>query len=220
MTASFTATRQVALVGGGNTAVEEALFLTNFASQGDPDPPARRAARREDPAGPAVRAIDKIEVLWDHVVEEVRGDDEPLGVTGVVVKHVATGALSELAVDGLFIAIGHDPATQLFRGQARDGLRGLHPHPARFDRDRGARRLCRRRRPRQGLSPGRDGGWAWAAWRRLEAEKYLAEHGSPIAVASRSSRQDARREIPYSSPVARLGQVALASKRNFMTIAV
>ena len=60
---------------------------------------------------------EKIEVLWDHVVDEVLGDDDPLGVTGVKVRNVKSGETGDLAVDGLFIAIGHDPATQLFKDQ-------------------------------------------------------------------------------------------------------
>ncbi len=108
--------REVAVVGGGNTAVEEALFLTNFASNLTLIH-RRDELRAEKILQDRLFAHPKIEVLWDHVVAEVKGEEEPLGVTGVVVKQVATGAVSELSVDGLFIAIGHDPATQLFKDQ-------------------------------------------------------------------------------------------------------
>ncbi len=108
--------KEVAVVGGGNTAVEEALFLTNFATKVTLIH--RRDALRADKIlQDRLFASPKIEVLWDHVVEEVLGTEQPPGVTGARVKNVKTGESGELAVDGLFIAIGHDPATQLFRDQ-------------------------------------------------------------------------------------------------------
>ena len=108
--------KQVAVVGGGNTAVEEAIFLTNFASK------VTLIHRRDELRAEKIMQDrlfrnDKIEMLWDHVVEEVLGGGEPAGVTGVRAKHAKTGALREIPVDGLFVAIGHDPATQLFKGQ-------------------------------------------------------------------------------------------------------
>ncbi len=108
--------KQVAVVGGGNTAVEEAIFLTNFASK------VTLIHRRDELRAEKIMQDrmfrnDKIEVLWDHVVEEVLGGGEPAGVSGVKVKHVKTGELREIPVDGLFVAIGHDPATRLFKGQ-------------------------------------------------------------------------------------------------------
>jgi thioredoxin reductase (NADPH) len=60
---------------------------------------------------------ERIEVMWDSALDEVVGDEDPLGVTGVKVRNVKTDAVTELAVDGVFIAIGHDPATQLFKGK-------------------------------------------------------------------------------------------------------
>jgi thioredoxin reductase (NADPH) len=78
----------------------------------------RRDALRAEKIGQArLFANPKISVLWDSAVDEVIGTDEPRGVTGLRVKNVKTGATRDMAVDGLFIAIGHDPATQLFRGQ-------------------------------------------------------------------------------------------------------
>ncbi len=108
--------KEVAIVGGGNTAVEEALFLTNFASKVTLIH-RRDSLRAERIMQDRLFRNDKIEVVWNHVVEEVLGDGEPPAVTGVRLRDVASGATRELAADGLFIAIGHDPATQLFRGQ-------------------------------------------------------------------------------------------------------
>ncbi len=108
--------KQIAAVGGGNSAVEEAIFLTNFAAKVTLIH-RRDALRAEKILQDRLFANPKIEMLWNHVVEQVLGTEEPLGVTGVRVKNVKTGKVSELAVDGLFVAIGHDPATQLFAGQ-------------------------------------------------------------------------------------------------------
>ncbi len=77
----------------------------------------RDALRAEKILQDRLFANPKIEVLWDHVVDEVLGSEAPLGVTGLRVRHVKTGTPGELAVDGLFVAIGHDPATGLFKGQ-------------------------------------------------------------------------------------------------------
>ena len=108
--------REVAVVGGGNTAVEEAIFLTNFARKVTLIH-RRDELRAEKILQERLFRNDKIEVLWDHQVEDAVGTEEPLGVTGVRVRHVKTGVVRELAVDGLFVAIGHDPATRLFRGR-------------------------------------------------------------------------------------------------------
>ena len=108
--------KEIAVVGGGNTAAEEAAFLTKFARKVTLIH-RRDALRAEKILQDRLFANPKIEVLWDHVVEEVLGSEAPLGVTGLRVKHVKTGAPGELAVDGLFVAIGHDPATGLFKGQ-------------------------------------------------------------------------------------------------------
>jgi thioredoxin reductase (NADPH) len=108
--------RPVAVVGGGNTAVEEALYLAQMCTKVTLIH--RRDSLRAEKVMQA-RLFDhpKIEILWDHVVEEVLGTDSPKAVTGVRVKHVRTGEAHELPVDGLFVAIGHDPATALFKGQ-------------------------------------------------------------------------------------------------------
>jgi thioredoxin reductase (NADPH) len=107
--------KEVLVVGGGNTAAEEAIFLTNFASKVTLVH-RRDQLRAEKILQDRVFANEKIEVLWDHVVEEVLGTQDPPGVTGARVRNVKTGATQELSADGLFVAIGHDPATRLFRG--------------------------------------------------------------------------------------------------------
>ena len=108
--------REVAVIGGGNTAVEEALFLTNFATRVSLVH-RRDALRAEKILQDRLFANPKIEVIWDHVLEEVLGDDEPLGVTGVRLRHVRNGESRELDCAGVFIAIGHTPATELVQGQ-------------------------------------------------------------------------------------------------------
>jgi thioredoxin reductase (NADPH) len=105
--------KHVAVVGGGNTAVEEALFLTNFASKVTLIH--RRHELRADQTNQhRLFANPKIEMVWNATVSDVLGDD---GVSGIVLTDTHTGATRPLAVDGLFVAIGHDPATELFRGK-------------------------------------------------------------------------------------------------------
>ena len=104
------------MIGGGNTAVEEAIFLTNFASKVTLVH-RRDELRAEQILQDRLRANDKIRVVWDHVLQEVVGQDEPPGVSAIRIRDVKTGAVSERPVSGVFIAIGHDPATALFKGQ-------------------------------------------------------------------------------------------------------
>ncbi|THD81306.1 MAG: thioredoxin-disulfide reductase [Phenylobacterium sp.] len=108
--------KQVVVVGGGNTAVEEALFLTNFASKVTVVH-RRDEFRAEKILQERLFAHPKIEVVWDHGIDEVLGAQDPMGVTGVRLKNVKTGETREIACDGVFIAIGHAPASQLFQGQ-------------------------------------------------------------------------------------------------------
>ncbi len=109
--------RQVLVVGGGNTAVEEALFLTNFASKVILVH-RRDQLRAEKIMQDRLFANPKVEILWDTVLEEIQGkESQPPEVTGVRLKSVRSGAVSERAVDGVFIAIGHDPNTSLFKGK-------------------------------------------------------------------------------------------------------
>jgi thioredoxin reductase (NADPH) len=108
--------REVAVVGGGNTAVEEALFLTNHATKVTVIH-RRDRFRAEKILQERLFRNPKISVIWDSVVDEVLGAGEPRGVTGIKTRNVKTGEIRTLPVDGLFIAIGHTPATELFKGQ-------------------------------------------------------------------------------------------------------
>ncbi|MCR9220396.1 MAG: thioredoxin-disulfide reductase [Alphaproteobacteria bacterium] len=108
--------KRVAVVGGGNTAVEEALYLTNHASKVTLIH-RRDALRAEKILQERLFAHPKIEVVWDSTVEEILADGDPPGVSGVRLKSVKTGETSEIAADGVFIAIGHDPATGIFKGK-------------------------------------------------------------------------------------------------------
>jgi thioredoxin reductase (NADPH) len=108
--------KQVVVAGGGNTAVEEALFLTNFASKVTVVH-RRDEFRAERILQERLFAHPKIEVVWDNALDEVTGAQDPMGVTGVRLKNVKTGEIREIACDGVFIAIGHAPASQLFAGQ-------------------------------------------------------------------------------------------------------
>jgi thioredoxin reductase (NADPH) len=108
--------KSVAVVGGGNTAAEEALFLTNFAERVTLIH--RRDTLRADKTNQMrLQANKKIDVLYDTEVVEVEGTDNPKGVTGIKLRNTVTGSTRALPVDGLFIAIGHSPATELFKGQ-------------------------------------------------------------------------------------------------------
>jgi thioredoxin reductase (NADPH) len=108
--------KTVAIVGGGNVAVEEATFLTKFASKVQLIH-RRDSLRAEKMLQQKLMENKKIEIIWDSVIEEVIGDEEPKNVKGLKIKNVKTNNIKELKIDGLFIAIGHDPATQLFKGQ-------------------------------------------------------------------------------------------------------
>jgi thioredoxin reductase (NADPH) len=111
--------KEVAIVGGGNTAVEEALFLTNFASKVTLIH-RRDSLRAERIMQDRLFRNPKIEVVWNHEIAEVLGSTSEEGhksVTGVRVRDVKTGATKDIDVHGFFVAIGHDPATSLFRGQ-------------------------------------------------------------------------------------------------------
>ncbi len=108
--------REVMVIGGGNTAVEEALFLTNFASRVT-IVHRRNTFRAERILQDRLFKNPKIEVIWDSGIEEIVGTLEPKSVTGVRLKNLKTGAVTDRAADGVFIAIGHAPATELFKGQ-------------------------------------------------------------------------------------------------------
>jgi thioredoxin reductase (NADPH) len=114
----FYRNKEVIVIGGGNTAVEEALFLTNFASKVTVVH-RRDAFRAEKILQDRLFKNPKIEVIWDSVLEDVLGSQDPLKVNRVKLKNVKTGAVSERSVDGVFIAIGHSPASELFVGQVQ-----------------------------------------------------------------------------------------------------
>ena len=108
--------KEVMVVGGGNTAVEEALFLTNFASK------VTVVHRREEFRAERILqerlfAHPKIKVVWNHEIAEILGNTDPMGVTGVRLRDIRDGSESELTCDGVFIAIGHAPASEVFAGQ-------------------------------------------------------------------------------------------------------
>ncbi len=110
--------KEVAVVGGGNAAVEEAMFLTKFASKVHLIH-RRDKLRAEKLLQEKLKANKKISIIWDSVVEEVLGKDDPKTVNAIKIKNVKTNKSSELNVDGLFVAIGHDPATYLFKDQLK-----------------------------------------------------------------------------------------------------
>lgn len=110
--------KEVMVVGGGNTAVEEALFLTNFASRVTVVH-RRDSFRSEKILQQRLFKNPKIEVIWDTTLEEVLGDDSPKSVTGARLKNMKTGEVVDRPVDGIFIAIGHAPSTELFLDQLK-----------------------------------------------------------------------------------------------------
>jgi thioredoxin reductase (NADPH) len=112
----FYKNKDVIVIGGGNTAVEEALFLTNFASKVTVVH-RRDAFRAEKILQDRLFKNQKIEVIWNTVLQDVVGNDDPLKVKGVVLRNIKTNAITERLADGVFIAIGHSPATELVVGQ-------------------------------------------------------------------------------------------------------
>jgi len=115
--------KEVVVIGGGNTAVEEALYLTNFASK------VTLVHRRDELRAEKIlqkRLFDnpKVEVLWNRAVDEVYGTEQPLGVEGVRVKHVETGEITDVPCAGFFVAIGHAPASELVRDQLETHMGG------------------------------------------------------------------------------------------------
>ena len=115
--------KEVVVIGGGNTAVEEALFLTNFAKKVTLVH-RRDTFRAEKILQQRLLAHEKIDVIWDSTLEEVLGKQDPPGVTGVRLRNVKTDETQEIPCDGVFIAIGHAPATELFTGQLDMNARG------------------------------------------------------------------------------------------------
>jgi len=125
----FYKNKDVVVVGGGNTAVEEAIFLTNFARKVTVVH-RRDHFRAEKILQDRLFKNPKIEVIWDSAVDEIVGTGDPKTVTGIKLKNVKTGGVTQRAVDGVFIAIGHAPATELFKGQLETPKSGyLIPRP-------------------------------------------------------------------------------------------
>ena len=108
--------QEVCVIGGGNTAVEEAIYLTNHASK------VTLIHRRDELRAEKIMQErlfknPKVEVIWDSVAEEVLGTEDPIGVTGARIRNLKTGETREIPCQGFFVAIGHDPATAVFRGK-------------------------------------------------------------------------------------------------------
>jgi thioredoxin reductase (NADPH) len=112
----FFRNKPVMVIGGGNTAVEEALYLTNHASKVTLVH-RRDSLRAEKIAQERLFKHPKVDVIWDSALEEVVGTENPLSVTGAKIKNLKTGKISDIAVEGIFIAIGHKPNTDIFKGQ-------------------------------------------------------------------------------------------------------
>jgi len=112
----FFKNKPVAVIGGGNTAVEEALFLANFASKVTLVH-RRDSLRAEKVLQDRLLNHEKVEIIWDHKLKEVVGTENPPSVTGAILENVKTSEEKKLEVDGVFIAIGHKPNTDLFKGQ-------------------------------------------------------------------------------------------------------
>jgi thioredoxin reductase (NADPH) len=167
--------KEVLVIGGGNTAVEEALFLTNFASKVTLVH-RRDRLRAERILQERLYRNPKISVIWDTVLEDVRGDEQPPKVKSAVLRNIKTGELTERAIDGIFIAIGHAPASELVAGQVEmkpSGYVTIAPHstatsvPGVFAAGDVADDIYRQAVTAAGLG-------CMAA---LEAEKFLAAHG-------------------------------------------
>ena len=104
------------VVGGGNSAVEEALYLTGMASKVYLVH-RRDKLRAEKILQDRLFSHEKIECIWNSEINEITGDDDPVSVTGVKLKNRLNGEITDMKIDGVFVAIGHDPATQIFKGQ-------------------------------------------------------------------------------------------------------
>ena len=181
--------KEVAVIGGGNTAVEEALYLTNHATRVTLIH--RRGKLRAEPIlQDRLLAHPKITVRWNTVVEGVVGRREPnLAVTGLELRDAATGTRSVMPADGVFVAIGHDPATALFKGQvAMDdgGYIKIAPwSTATSDRKTYAAGDCADSVFRQATVAT-----AMGCMAALEAEKFIAEHSGDEAVRHEAERTD------------------------------
>jgi thioredoxin reductase (NADPH) len=174
--------KRVAVIGGGNTAVEEALFLTHHAVEVTLIH--RRDELRADKTNQR-RLFEhpKVRVIWDSVVEEISSAGQPATVTGVRLRNVRTGAETQLAVDGVFVAIGHTPTTAVFRGQVAMDDEGYIVAPPGSTRTSRAGVFAagdvQDKVWRQAVTAAGTGCMA-----ALEVEKWLAEHGADSALAA------------------------------------
>ncbi len=148
--------KEVLVIGGGNTAVEEALFLTNFASKVTVVH-RRDSFRAEKILQERLYRNPKISVLWHTVLHDVVGDENPLKVRKALLRNVKTGDVTEHPIDGIFIAIGHTPASELVADKVEMKALRLRQDRAAFDRDLGARAVRGRRCGRRRLPPGGHG---------------------------------------------------------------
>ena len=173
--------KEVLVVGGGNTAVEEALYLTNHAAKVTVVH-RRNAFRAEKILQERLFAHPKISVIWDHVVDEICGGAAPPSVTHVRLKHVSTGAVREVSVHGVFVAIGHTPNTGIFKGQLEtDGDGYLITRPGTTRTNVPGVFACgdvQDKIYRQAVTAAGTGCMA-----ALDAEKYLAHHAGDKAAA-------------------------------------
>jgi len=180
--------KEVVVVGGGNTAVEEALYLANLASK--VTVVHRRDRFRAEPIlQDRLFANPKIEVVWNHAVEEILGRREPVkAVTGVRLRNAQNGEIRDVPTDGLFVAIGHDPATKLFASQLETlegGYIKIVPGTTRTNVDGVyAAGDCAEFVYRQAVVAAGMGCMA-----ALEAEKFLAEHSPDPKVRSEELRE-------------------------------
>jgi thioredoxin reductase (NADPH) len=184
----------VAVIGGGNTAVEEALFLTKFADKVILVH-RRGSLRAEKILQNRLFKHPKIEIIWDHGVDEVLGAETPRGVEAVRLKHTTTGAMQEIAVDGVFVAIGHAPASGLVKDKLdlhNGGYVVTAPDstatsiPGVFAAGDLTDHIYRQAVTSAGMG-------CMAA---LEAEKFLAEHGQDSEIT-----QDHTEPLGYGAPV-------------------
>ena len=174
--------KKVVVVGGGNTAVEEALYLTNHAEEVTVVH-RRDGFRAEKILQDRLFANPKIKVIWDHQVEEIVGGNDPKSVEGVRLKNTRTGAIQQIATDGVFVAIGHTPNTALFKDQLpldKDGYLTTKPGTTQtaiagvFAAGDVQDKIYR-----QAVTAAGSGCMA-----ALEAEKFVAGHGSAEAEAA------------------------------------
>lgn len=108
--------KEVMVIGGGNTAVEEAIYLTNHADKVTLVH-RRDSLRAEKILVERLKKNPKIEIIWDHVLDEIIGKEDPFGVTAARIRHVTSNKTQDISVHGMFIAIGHNPNTDLFKGK-------------------------------------------------------------------------------------------------------